>query len=307
MTAVGIPPDIKTEVRAFYDSIGWQQVGEGLYQNAGNEDLRPVSRQYIQRCHRRVRRHLQPSGRFLLDAGSGPIQYPEYLEYSEGYARRVCLDLSRRALSEARLRIGEHGLFVRGDLAALPFRRDSFDGVVSLHALHHLPAAEQEAALAELIRVAAPGRSAAVVYSWGESSGLMAAFRPLLALVAALRGLRLRLLGKAAPTGPRSGRHLREGLSFKHDFEWMVATLTRLGGGEILVWRSVSTAFLRGLVHRRLFGRSLLQLLFALEESAPHWFGRHGTYPLIVLLGGGAGPAPAEGIADSRFIPEGNA
>ena len=307
MTAIEATPDVRAEVRAFYDSIGWQQIGDGLYQNAGNEDLRPVARDYIRRCHRRVRRHIPPKGKFLLDAGSGPIQYPEYLEYSEGYDRRVCLDLSRRALSEARLRIGDHGLFVLGDLAALPFRPDSFDGVVSLHALQHVPALEQEAALAELVRVAAPGRSAAVVYSWGEASGLMAAFRPLLALVSALRALRLRFLGKTAPRAHRSDRPLREGLSFRQDFEWMVDTLGRLGGGEILVWRSVSTAFLRTLVHPRLMGRGLLRLVFSLEESAPHWFGRHGMYPLVVLRRPGAEPSPAEGIAESRFVPEGNA
>jgi len=300
VTATEASPDVRAEVRAFYDSIGWQQIGDGLYQNAGNEDLRPVAREYIQRCHRRVGRHIPATGRFLLDAGSGPIQYPEYLEYSKGYDRRVCLDLSRRALSEARVRIGDHGLFVLGDLAALPFRRDSFDGVVSLHALHHVPAAEQEAALAELVRVAAPGRSAAVVYSWGEASGLMAAFRPLLGLAASLRDLRLRLLGKAPPRAPRPDRPLREGLSFKGDFEWMVDTLSRLGGGEILVWRSVSTAFLRTLAHPRLMGRALLRLVFALEESAPHWFGRHGMYPLVVLRRPGAGPSPAKGMARSR-------
>jgi hypothetical protein len=71
--------------------------------------------------------------------------------------------------------------------------------------------------------------------------------------------------------------------TFKHDFTWMKGVLEGLGGGEIRVWRSVSTAFLRTLVHRRLFGGPLLWLLFWLEELAPHWFGRHGMYPLILI------------------------
>jgi hypothetical protein len=76
----------KQQVREFYDQIGWSQAGEGLYQNARYEDLRPVSRDYIHKCHLRVKRHLAPSGDFLLDAGSGPVQWPEYLTYSETIA-----------------------------------------------------------------------------------------------------------------------------------------------------------------------------------------------------------------------------
>ena len=60
--------NIKQEVREFYDQIGWQEVSDGLYQNARYEDLRPVSREYIHKCHMRVNRHLEPRGRFFLDA-----------------------------------------------------------------------------------------------------------------------------------------------------------------------------------------------------------------------------------------------
>ena len=61
----------------FYDQVGWQQVSEGQYQNARYEDLRPVSREYIHRCHLRVNRHLAASRqipvgcRFRTDPISG--------------------------------------------------------------------------------------------------------------------------------------------------------------------------------------------------------------------------------------------
>ena len=83
------------EVRRFYDSIGWQEESEGFYQNARYEDLRPVSAEYIDRCHLRVNRFIRKEGRFMLDAGSGPVQYPQYLTYSEGYDYRVCADQRR--------------------------------------------------------------------------------------------------------------------------------------------------------------------------------------------------------------------
>ena len=99
----------KQQVREFYDQIGWSQVGDGLYQNARYEDLRPVSRDYIHNCHMRVKRHLAPKGDILLDAGSGPVQWPDYLTYSEDYRYRLCADISITALKEARTRLGDKG------------------------------------------------------------------------------------------------------------------------------------------------------------------------------------------------------
>src|SRR4026207_2033394 len=119
----------KQQVREFYDQIGWSQVADGLYQNARYEDLRPVSREYIHKCHMRVKRQLAPRGEILLDAGSGPVQRPEYLNSSENYRYRLCADISITALKEARKRLSGKGLYVVADIANLPFKMNSFDGV----------------------------------------------------------------------------------------------------------------------------------------------------------------------------------
>ncbi|NJN79814.1 MAG: class I SAM-dependent methyltransferase, partial [Anaerolineales bacterium] len=111
---------------------------------------------------------LIPTGRFILDAGSGPVQYEEYKTYSAGYKKRVCLDISIQALREARTRIGEHGVFVVGDLASLPFKKEAFDGAVSMHAIHHLALTEHPRAYAEIHRVLAIGRTAAIVNGWSD-------------------------------------------------------------------------------------------------------------------------------------------
>ncbi|KUK93895.1 MAG: hypothetical protein XE06_0911 [Anaerolineaceae bacterium 46_22] len=129
----------KKDVREFYNQVGWKLIDESLYQNAQFEDLRPVSKEYIHRCHMRVNKHLSPKGRFFLDAGSGPVQYSEYLTYSENYHARVCMDISIVALQEAKKRLGDHGRYVVGDIAHLPFKDDVFDGIVSLHTIHHVP------------------------------------------------------------------------------------------------------------------------------------------------------------------------
>ncbi len=52
------------------------------------------------------------------------------------------------------------GCIVVADIANLPFKPDVFDGVVSLHTIHHLPEDEHLQAYSELYRVLAPGSSA---------------------------------------------------------------------------------------------------------------------------------------------------
>ncbi len=281
--------DTKREVRDFYDKVGWQEVSEGLYQNARYEDLRPVSRRYIHRCHMRVKRHLKPTGRLLLDAGSGPIQYPEYLEYSQGYQYRVCADISMVALQEARARIDEHGLFVVADVANLPFKLEAFEGIVSLHTIHHLPEEEHLQAYEELYRVLAPGCTAAIVNGW-PTSPLMSFFNPLIRFSNRVRYYFRHLLGK--PQQPRKRKKAAQSTTeqapkgtytSRHDVDWVKGEVSSRMPLDVLVWRSLSVRFMRALIHPWLGGRLWLRLLYALEERYPHYFGEKGQYPLIVI------------------------
>ena len=283
--------DTKTQVREFYDSVGWKKVGDGLYQNAKYEDLRPVSREYIHCCHMRVARHLTESGDLFLDAGSGPIQYPEYLEYSKGYRRRVCLDISILALKEGRERIGDHGLFVVGDIAHLPFVSGTFDGVVSMHTIHHLQEHEHRTAFSELNSVSAEKSRMVVVSSWGHRSIFMRVMRFPIRLMTSLIQAYRRLSGAtidhtAQIENPNedAAQLLKSPGTFtqKHGYEWVMRELRFLPELDVLVWRSVNSAFLRSLIHRRLFGKFILDLLYRLEELAPHFFGRVGQYPMIL-------------------------
>jgi ubiquinone/menaquinone biosynthesis C-methylase UbiE len=285
--------EIKQQVREFYDQVGWQEVSEGVFQNARYEDLRPVSREYIHKCHLRVSRHLAPHGRFLLDAGSGPIQYPEYLDYSSGYRARVCADISAVALVEARQRIGDtqsggKGLFVVADIANLPFCKECFDGVVSLHTIHHLPQEEHTLAYHELYRVLAPKQFAVVVNGW-DSAPLMKIFNPIIRWANRVRWYVGKNSKKEDIQVPK--RELKTKPRNKPKGTYVTKnTPARLKNEicddipvELLVWRSVSVRFLRALVHPRLGGRWFLRLLFWIEERFPNFFGENGQYPLIVL------------------------
>jgi SAM-dependent methyltransferase len=290
--AIGPEVDgIKQRVRQFYDTVGWQVVEGGAYQNARYEDLRPVAREYIHRCHLRVKRFLSSSGRYLLDAGSGPVQYAEYLSYSEGYQRRVCVDISIVALQEARRRIGDHGLFVVADVANLPFLSAPFDGVVSLHTLHHLPLEEQARAYDELYRVLKPGKTAVVVNGWTDSP-LM---RRLNWLVLGMEWLG-KLVARISPSPGGPTQKADQGVSAsplksapqgtfvrKQDAAWLREQLDGKMNYEIRCWRSVSVRFLRAVIHGASGGLIWLRLVYWLEERFPRFMGEKGQYPLIII------------------------
>lgn len=277
----------KEDVRHFYDQVGWQLEDGEHYQNAHYEDLRPVAQEYIRRCHLRVNRHLKPGGKYLLDAGSGPIQYPEYLTYSESYKYRVCADISIVALKEARKRTGAKGLMVLADVANLPFKADAFDGLVSLHTFHHLSLEDQARAYAEAYRVLAPDSSAVVVNGWSESP-LMKRWGWVARVMVGLRNLRARLRGKkpqpvvVKPAAEKAANPVGT-YTVKNDPAWLRETLDGRMDFEILVWRSLNVHFLREVFHEKLGGRALLRWIYNQEERYPHYCGENGQYPLVVL------------------------
>jgi SAM-dependent methyltransferase len=267
----------KQQVREFYDQIGWSQVGEGLYQNARYEDLRPVSRDYIHACHLRVNRHLAPRGDLLLDAGSGPVQWPEYMTYSEGYRFRVCADISVTALQQARKRLQERGLYVVADIASLPFKPEIFDGAVSMHAIHHLPLHEHRRAYLEMERVLKAGRTAAIINGW-HNPLLMRLAEPFIRLGRALAGRAAKRKKDWAAQDEQTGTFVE-----KMTPRWLRNELRGMLEFEIYPWRSLSPRFMRWFVRPQLGGKTFLSFVYWLEERFPRFFGENGQYPLIVI------------------------
>lgn len=287
--------DIKVtdRVRNFYDEVGWQPDETGMYQNASYEDLRSVSHEYIHRCHMRVKRHLAKQGTYLLDAGSGPVQYPEYVTYSDEYKRRVCMDLSIVALVEARKRLGEKGLYVVGDISRLPFKQAAFDGIVSLHTIHHLPIDEKVPAYEGLYKCLKPGRSMVTVDGWGYS--------PLMAFASRFFPRVEEILAKMNTKGSNilssvnvieekkqglvtQSHNLTRAGTFvqKLDAKWLKSALKGRIPFKIYVWRSVSTHFLRTMIQPKWGGGFWLRILYCLEEVFPRFLGEKGQYPLLV-------------------------
>ena len=106
-----------------------------------------------------------PGWRRVLDAGCGTGRLSRHLTYAGCSVDG--LDLSQGMLAMARQ---EHPGFACavGSLTALPFRDDSFDGVLLWYSLIHLPPDERPCALAETARVLRPGGAVLIGAQSGE-------------------------------------------------------------------------------------------------------------------------------------------
>lgn len=284
LAAGTLAPDT-AKVKQFYDEIGWAGDQKGGFEDAKRwEDLRPVSADYIHKCHLRVNRYLSQQGRYLLDIASGPIQYDDYLTYSTNYEKRICADISMTALKAARQRLRDKGVYVQCDITRLPFKTNSLDGFVSLHTIYHVPADRQLMAFRELERALMPGKSGAVIYSWGTHNKLITFLEEFTWKELIKRCLPETILNALRKKPLGEGRPAYIPLFFApHDHAWFRAEVASHEGWTVWVWRFASVPLLKRYAHDGRMGRSLLSLLYWLEERMPHVMGRVGLYPLLVF------------------------
>ncbi len=264
-------------VSRFYNTVGWKTVGfeagEEVTEDARRwEDLREHAKEYVRKCRLRVLRHIPDCGVNILDMGSGPIQYKEYLEYSKNFKKRYCVDLSSEALEKAKSKIGDHGVFLHGSFLDIPMEENFFDCAFSLHTIYHIDKEKQEKAVRKLIYVTKPGKPVIIV------SGNPNAF---------LSSLPFRLLWKVRNILKELGekKKLEEDLSFycgAHPIEWW-NRFSDVADVKILPWRSFDSAIQRRLIPNNKTGRKIFDLLFNLEERFPDFFVKHFQYPMIIL------------------------
>ena len=251
-------------VLKFYSEGGWEEEG-GITEDARLfEDLRECARDYVSKCRLRVLHHIPKAGENILDMASGPIQFPEYLEFSRGFAKRYCVDLSSQALESAERKLGTHGVYLCGCFFDVDLAPETFDCAISLHTIYHMDRDLQEQAVRKLLAVCKPGAPVVIVYSNPD------------ALVSRL-GRTLRKL--------KGSEHVStdDGLYFSpHPLAWW----KRFGDQadvQIYPWRSFINQHQKRLIPDNRFGRLLFSLLFSAENSFPRFFVKYFQYPMIVL------------------------
>jgi ubiquinone/menaquinone biosynthesis C-methylase UbiE/uncharacterized protein YbaR (Trm112 family) len=279
---------LKRMVQDYYDQIGWLIGEKGEYVDVEQfADTRTVVHKYYSKCGLRMHSYLKPKGKYILDVGSGPAKD----RFGGGYSKRICVDLSFRALQEAQKHLGDKGLYLLADATNLPLQSASLDAAVSLHAIYHIPAEEQKTALEEMHRVLKSRSSAIVVYSWSHSALLMNIFHFPINCFLALRKRFKRIykfitgksdkIGSTPPgkTGSSAGPQL---YFHAHDFQYFKKNNWTFDL-EIAVWSSLSIQFMRTYIHKLFLGELILRGIFWLEDRFPRFFRQWGQYPLLVI------------------------
>jgi SAM-dependent methyltransferase len=258
---------ITEQVRTLYETTGWSAVGGVTGDAHAFEDLRGAAQSYVSKCRLRVLRHLPKRGHRLLDMASGPIQYPEYLEYSKGFDTRVCVDLSQRALDMAKSKLGAHGEYHLGDFLDLSI--EQVDAAISLHTIYHIHTSRQEAAVRKLIDVTKPGGTIVIIYS-NPDYFVSALLSP------------LRKMARLFRPRKSEGETLDTIYFHRYPLKWW-RRFADFGTVQILPWRTFPVRAQRAFFPDNRLGSTMLSHLFALEERYPRFFAAIGCYPMIII------------------------
>lgn len=261
-------------IQAFYDEEGWQVDEDGLYGDTrAFVDTRGAMLSFTRKCITRLNRHFQKGGKYLLDAGSGPIAHKELLPYGEKFEKRICLDLSAEALRHARAKLGDRGVYVQGDLTKLPLKDNSIDAITCNHVLYQIPEALQLEAFRELWRVLKPGGVAVVIYL----------FWPYAPIPYRLEQIAKRLGWKNKTPVAEAPNSEETGLCHEpHERSWFEAQNWPFRYSYD-TFRVVDNPFMRRYISDDWTGHLFVNALYALQTIAPGLCGKHGAFPAILI------------------------
>jgi len=215
----------------------------------------------------------------MLDIASGPIGLNEYMNLSNGYEYRICIDISINALIQAKINMEKEnkpGIFICGDITEIPLQSNTCDTVLCQHTLYHVPKNDQLVAVNEMYRVAKVNSKIVIVYSWFYHSWLMNITLNIIQLYRILRHFSGKLYVKIFKSKARL-------YFYSHGPKWFKKSFKFSGDLEIFCWRSTNKYFLSVFIHKWLFGRLILNNLIKLEDKFPRFMGIFGEYPAIVI------------------------
>jgi len=269
----------KERVFKYYNEINYQtKNGLKLYEDSPKwVDFREITSEYIHNSFTKAKRYLNSKGTYFLDIASGPIGLQEYIELSDNYDVRVCVDISVNALIQAKYNYcHKQAIFICGDITNIPIKSNTCDAVLSQHTLYHIPKKEQKTAVNELYRVTKPNSSIAIVYSWFYHSWFMNISLAPVQVYRITRHFAGKFYVKLFKSKPRLYFYPHSPSWFKKEFEFSKDI-------EFYCWRSTNIYFLKLYIHQWLFGQRFLRFLKKLEDKNPKFWGKFGEYPVIVI------------------------
>lgn len=160
-----MPKAVESRVQQYRDHEGWTYDENGILKDTRNwSQLSAAHRAYATRRGDKIAELFKPPLRVFLNCASGPFT-ANAMAYSKNYSRCICVDISVRALSLCRQKLGERGMYLCSSMVRLSLPDGVSDGTLCEHALYHVDKADQETAVRELIRVTKLGKPLVVIYS----------------------------------------------------------------------------------------------------------------------------------------------
>jgi len=256
--------DTKNNLRIYEDSPKWV-------------DFRLVSDEYIRNSFTKAKKYLNSNGKYLLDIASGPIGLKEYIDLSENFEFRICVDISVNALIQAKHNYShKKGIYICADICNIPLNDNVCDSVLCQHTLYHIPKNEQKTAVNEMYRVVKPDCKIVIVYSLFYHSWFMNISLLPVQLYRVFRHFAGKVYVKLFKSKPRL-------YFYPHSIGWFKRNFTFNNKMEFYCWRSTNKFFLNLYIHEKLGGKKILNWLKKSEDKYPKFWGRFGEYPIIVI------------------------
>jgi ubiquinone/menaquinone biosynthesis C-methylase UbiE len=271
----------KKRVFDYYNEINYKVKGFfKIYEDPQKwVDCRPIALNYLKNSFNKASRFYPPNGKFILDIASGPIGLDEYMNLSNGYECRICIDISINALIQAKFnmeKVNKRGIFICGDITNIPLKNNICDTVLCQHTLYHVPKNDQFVAVNELFRVANNKSKIVIIYSWFYNSWLMNITLNIIQIYRIIRHFLGKLYVKIVRSKPRL-------YFYSHSPRWFKKSFSFSSDLEILCWRSTNKYFLTVFIHKWLFGRFILNKLTKIEDKFSKFMGVFGEYPAIII------------------------
>ncbi len=246
-------------IKEFYKKKGWRKKHKISKDAELFEDLRDCAQKYITNCRLRVLNHLPPNGgKYILDFASGPLQYDEYLEYSNNFKKRYCVDFSKSAIDQAKNKLGNKGKYYVKDFLDIKFNNNYFDSIISLHTIYHIDERLQRKVVLKLIDIAKKNAPIVIVYSNPDT------------LISKVKKLFF-------------FKNKKKFIYFYcHPNDWW-KQFENLAYIKFFPWRSFSSQHQKILFPDNFIGEVLFEIMFKLENFFPNFFVRFFQYQIIVL------------------------
>ncbi len=247
------------DVFKFYNEVGWTERKKDTNDAILFEDLRLSAKKYVSHSRNKINKYIANRGIHILDFASGPIQYREYLKYSKNFKFRHCVDFSKKAISEAKKKIGKRGKFYNQDFLKINFKKNYFDTIISLHTIYHIDKRKQALAVKKLIQISKKNSPIIIVYSNPNT---------IVNYIKQIFFLRKNKKQKI--------------YFFCHKLDWW-KQFNKLAKVEMYPWRSFASQHQKRIFPNNRIGEIMFKILIILEDKFPNFFVKYFQYPIIVL------------------------